>query len=80
MFKSSLFGYSKKQVNTFLDQIELDYRNEEEKLKALIQKNEDACQMLQKENQSDQIRLNEAKLKSRQMMESVYQMLMKKPK
>ena len=59
MFKKKLFGYSKKQVDLLIRQMENDFDLEEEILKEKINKLEVQCQLLKNENDEDKDRLFE---------------------
>lgn len=60
MFNKRLFGYSKKQVDELLKQIDNDFHTEEEVLLAKIKCLEDKCELMKNQNETDKIKLDEA--------------------
>lgn len=77
MFKNSMFGYSKKQVDQLIGQIDGDYRKEEEKLKEQIKILEESCEQLKNENEADRIKVNKARNNYRFFMNSINNLLTK---
>lgn len=80
MYKKRLFGYSKKQVDTLIKQIESDFQTEEEILKAKIKKLEEDCELLKNENEADKIKLEKSRYNYRFFMKAINNLLIRNSK
>lgn len=80
MFKKRLFGYSKKQVDQLLTQVDQDFHTEEERLKLRIKELEESCELLKKENDSDKAKVYKAKVNYRFFRKSINALLVKNSK
>jgi cell division septum initiation protein DivIVA len=80
MYKKRLFGYSKRQVDTLIKQIESDFQTEEEILKAKIKKLEEDCELLKNENEADRIKLAKARNNYQFFMKAINNLLIRKSK
>jgi cell division septum initiation protein DivIVA len=71
MFKSKLFGYSKKQVDHLLQQIDQDFHSEEEMLQEKIKNLEESCQLLNSSNENDSAKLKKARSNYRYYLNTI---------
>jgi cell division septum initiation protein DivIVA len=77
MFNNSFFGYSKKDVDQLIEQIDHDYRTEEEKLKDQIRILEERCDQLKNENDENRLKVNKARNNYRVFMKTINNLLTK---
>lgn len=75
MLKKRLFGYSKRQVDKLLKQVEDDFNTEEEILLDKIRRLENRCELLKNENDADKKRLDAAKNDYSYFMKAVSNLL-----